>query len=173
MTNQARIDQIAAQIAALNAELEALKQPVARAEEVIIDDPDQDDVDVEYRGTLILAILVIVVVALGMLFGGKVVGLMSDIKQTAAPLVLEDITIAATRLPEPVAVNTAAVQATTYTVQKGDTLWSIAQQHLGDGASWAVIYGQNADIIGDNPDLIFPGQTITISSVVTNVQVVW
>jgi len=168
MTNQDRIDQINAHIASLNAELEALKQPAVRAEEVIIDDPDQDDVDVEYRGTLILAVLVIVIVALGMLFGGKMISLVSDIKHTAAPaVVLEDITVTAPRLPEPVVVNTAAVEATTYTVQKGDTLWSIAHQHLGSGASWAVIYGQNASTIGDNPDLIFPGQTLTITKVST------
>jgi nucleoid-associated protein YgaU len=59
----------------------------------------------------------------------------------------------------------------TYVVQKGDTLWSIAHQLLGDSAEWSNIYEQNKAELGDNPDLIFPGQTITITGVTTGVAV--
>ena len=56
-----------------------------------------------------------------------------------------------------------------YVVQKGDTLWSIAHQLLGDSAQWEQVYEQNKAELGDNPDLIFPGQHITISPATTGV----
>lgn len=48
-------------------------------------------------------------------------------------------------------------QAASYTVQKGDSLWNIAQKQLGDGSKWTEIYKLNSDVIGQNPDLIFSG----------------
>lgn len=45
-----------------------------------------------------------------------------------------------------------------YTVQAGDTLGSIASSQ---GGSWKGIYEANQDVI-DDPDLIFPGQTLDI-----------
>ena len=49
----------------------------------------------------------------------------------------------------------------TYTVQKGDTLSKIAEHHYGSARKWRAIYDANRDLIKD-PDLIFPGQTLTI-----------
>ena len=51
---------------------------------------------------------------------------------------------------------------TTYTVQKGDSLWDIAQKQLGDGSKWTEIYKANADTIGQNPDLIFSGTELKL-----------
>lgn len=48
---------------------------------------------------------------------------------------------------------------TTYTVQKGDTLSGIGSKY---GVSWNSIYEANRSIIGNNPNLIKPGQTFTI-----------
>ena len=48
-----------------------------------------------------------------------------------------------------------------YTIQKGDTLWGIAQEHYGDGNKYTYIVEQNIEVIKD-PDLIYPGQTIRI-----------
>lgn len=53
-------------------------------------------------------------------------------------------------------------------VQKGDSLWKIAQAVYGDASRWVEIYEQNRDQIGDNPDLIFPGQVLTLSSLDMN-----
>ncbi|AZQ70272.1 LysM peptidoglycan-binding domain-containing protein [Streptomyces luteoverticillatus] len=49
------------------------------------------------------------------------------------------------------------------TVREGDTLWDIAAQQLGSGEDWQRLYGANADKVTD-PDLIFPGQTLTVDS---------
>lgn len=49
-----------------------------------------------------------------------------------------------------------------YTVREGDTLWAIAEQFYGDGNEWQKIYQANRNVIGDNPDLIQPGQQLTI-----------
>ena len=50
-------------------------------------------------------------------------------------------------------------QAKTYTVQKGDTLSGIATKY---GTTWQVLYEKNKDVIGDNPNLIKPGQVLVI-----------
>ena len=51
----------------------------------------------------------------------------------------------------------------TYTVKPGDTLWAIAKQTLGDGGRWREIYNNNTDVIGKDPNLIFPGQVLRIA----------
>lgn len=53
-----------------------------------------------------------------------------------------------------------------YTVRRGDTLWSIAEQLLGtdDPGSvaryWPKIHRANRDVIGPDPSLIYPGQVL-------------
>lgn len=49
-----------------------------------------------------------------------------------------------------------------YTVVKGDCLWKIAKQYYGDGSKWGTIYNANKSVIGGNPNLIYPGQVLTI-----------
>lgn len=51
--------------------------------------------------------------------------------------------------------------ATSYTVAKGDSLWSIAKKHLGSGARWTEIYEANRAIIKD-PSRIYVGQVLNI-----------
>lgn len=48
-----------------------------------------------------------------------------------------------------------------YVIQKGDTLWAIAQKHLGSGNKYTQIFEDNREVIKD-PDLIYPGQKIRI-----------
>lgn len=47
----------------------------------------------------------------------------------------------------------------TYTVQEGDTLSGIASKF---GTSWQAVYNANRGVIGDNPDLIKPGEVLSI-----------
>lgn len=49
----------------------------------------------------------------------------------------------------------------TYIVEKGDTLWKIANKFYGDGKKWQIIFEANQDIIG-TPDKIRAGITIKI-----------
>lgn len=51
----------------------------------------------------------------------------------------------------------------THTVEKGDTLWNIAKKYYGDGKKYTVIADGNGDKI-TNPNLIYPGQVLTIPS---------
>jgi nucleoid-associated protein YgaU len=62
-------------------------------------------------------------------------------------------------LPEPTAKAVV--------VHRGDTLWSIAARHLGPAASladvdaeWRRWHAANHGVIGDNPNLILPGQLL-------------
>jgi nucleoid-associated protein YgaU len=48
-----------------------------------------------------------------------------------------------------------------YTIQKGDTLWKIAQQFLGNGNKYPEIFEANKEVIKD-ANLIYPGQQIRI-----------
>jgi nucleoid-associated protein YgaU len=56
----------------------------------------------------------------------------------------------------------AAPAAETYTVASGDSLSKIAKKHLGDAKRWREIYDANRQLIGDNPDLIKPGQKLKL-----------
>jgi hypothetical protein len=61
--------------------------------------------------------------------------------------------------------------ATTYVVERGDTLWNIADERLGDPASWTEIWAGNAgDDMGDgrtfdDPNLILPGWELDLAEV--------
>jgi nucleoid-associated protein YgaU len=72
-----------------------------------------------------------------------------------------------------VGADRARPSTDTYVVVTGDSLWRIAASVLrsgGDGQPsnaeiarfWPVIYAANRALIGDNPNLIFPGQRLLI-----------
>jgi LysM repeat protein len=58
----------------------------------------------------------------------------------------------------------APASTTTYTVKSGDCLWNIAKKFYGSGAQYTKIYEQNKGVVGSNPNLIYPGQVLTIPS---------
>lgn len=57
--------------------------------------------------------------------------------------------------------STAEQVGGTYTVQAGDSLSKIAKQTLGDANAWQKIFDANRDVL-DDPDRIFPGQTLKL-----------
>jgi nucleoid-associated protein YgaU len=54
------------------------------------------------------------------------------------------------------------VVPTSYTVKKGDDLWTIAARTYGSARLWPKIYAANKVKIGKNPNLIYPGQVLVI-----------
>ena len=66
-------------------------------------------------------------------------------------------------------------EARHYTVQPGDSLWAIACRLLDTSETesfpadidrtWRAIYAANRVTIGDDPDLIFPGTSLTLPDV--------
>lgn len=56
----------------------------------------------------------------------------------------------------------APAAAQSYTVVKGDCLWNIAKRFYGNGSKYTVIHDANKSVIGGNPNLIYPGQVLTI-----------
>lgn len=69
-------------------------------------------------------------------------------------------TVTASATP-PATTPVATPTTKSYTVQDGDCLYKIGQRF---GVSWSSIYDANRDTIGDNPDLIYAGQELTIPS---------
>jgi murein DD-endopeptidase MepM/ murein hydrolase activator NlpD len=61
----------------------------------------------------------------------------------------------------PAAASAAA--DSTYTVASGDTLFKIAKSQDVDGG-WRALYDANRDLIGADPNLILPGQELTLSA---------
>src|SRR5919107_1244724 len=64
-----------------------------------------------------------------------------------------------------------ASATTRFVVEPGDSLWSISEEHIGPGATpeqiaYEVerIFEINRDQIGENPNLIFPGQEFFLGS---------
>jgi nucleoid-associated protein YgaU len=74
------------------------------------------------------------------------------------------------RPPTTDVVDVAPGEPTSYTVRPGDSLWRIAERHLGHRATTtataqevARLWEINQQRIGTgNPDLIFPGQTLRV-----------
>ena len=66
----------------------------------------------------------------------------------------------------------------TWTVQRGDHLWGIAEETLADGSApgptpsqrqvahyWQRLIEENRDVIGPDPDVIHPGVTLVLPEV--------
>ena len=70
------------------------------------------------------------------------------------------ITPTIVRTTKQVNKEVAADNVVNYTVKKGDTLWAIAKQYLGDGKKYTQIAQENNI---KNPNLIYPGQVFKIT----------
>ena len=57
--------------------------------------------------------------------------------------------------------SSSASSSRTYTVVSGDSLSKIAKRFYGDAGQWKKIHAANMDKV-PNPDLIHPGQELTI-----------
>ncbi|MBC3798020.1 LysM peptidoglycan-binding domain-containing protein [Acetobacterium tundrae] len=86
-------------------------------------------------------------------FEGKDINISIEVKDAGAATVPDE---------RPTAPDPPAEQKSTYTVVSGDCLWDIAGAQLGDPTRWPEIYDLNRDVIGDDPNLIYPGQVYTL-----------
>ena len=60
------------------------------------------------------------------------------------------------------AASDPGISGDLYTVVQGDCLWNIAKSRYGSGIDYIRIYEANRDVIGDNPDLIYPGTVFVL-----------
>lgn len=58
--------------------------------------------------------------------------------------------------------NSDSYSGLTYTVKSGDSLSSITKRSTGNSSNWKALYELNKSIIGDNPNLIKPGQVLRL-----------
>ena len=87
-------------------------------------------------------------------YGTKTVTIQPATTQTTTPTATVE---------QPQRETTQAPKQSTYTVKSGDCLWNIAKKYLGDGSRYNEIYNLNKDKI-TNPNLIYPGQVLTLPS---------
>ena len=51
----------------------------------------------------------------------------------------------------------------THTVVSGDTLYGISLQTTGNGDNWPRLYSANKSVVGSNPNLIYPGERLSLN----------
>jgi LysM repeat protein len=65
--------------------------------------------------------------------------------------------------PEKDAATTPAPPETeAYTVKRGDSLWRIAEERLGDGTRYVELENLNRHVLGDHPDFLIPGTVLRV-----------
>ncbi|MEM8813545.1 MAG: peptidoglycan-binding protein LysM [Pseudomonadota bacterium] len=65
------------------------------------------------------------------------------------------------KVEEEIATDSGGAEATYHTVEKGDTLWAIAEKHYGNGSKYNGIFEANKPML-THPDKIYPGQVLRI-----------
>lgn len=62
----------------------------------------------------------------------------------------------------PVASAEMGPKAVPYVVREGDTLWDLAEKHLGNGRRFLEIFEANRDVLGPKPDYLRAGVTLRV-----------
>ena len=113
--------------------------------------------------------LVLVACGVAVLAGTSIPAHATDERERLVGLALPERAVApaARTAPGPVERHTGThADPDAYVVRPGDSLWSIARQHPGDADSvelrWRAIWRANRAVIGDDPDLILPGQALSL-----------
>ena len=99
---------------------------------------------------------------------GPAVAAASTSAAATAPPAAAAATVSSSVANVPAPASAPAAQADTVVVEPGDTLWRIAQRALPSDAgaadiasAWPDWYATNAALIGDDPDLLQPGQVLS------------
>lgn len=84
----------------------------------------------------------------------------------AAPLPVAPETPAAAEapveLPEEDRVHAVQPETERYTVKRGDSLWKIAEERLGDGTRYVEIVALNEAVLDGRPDFLLPGTVLKV-----------
>lgn len=83
------------------------------------------------------------------------------IESTAEPRVIESAAEPPVEVAAPTMVQLNADAPLRYVVQKGDTLWGIANKYLRDSWQWPELWYANPDV--QNPHLIYPGDVLYLT----------
>ena len=51
-----------------------------------------------------------------------------------------------------------------YTVKRGDSLWKIAEERLGDGTRYVELVALNEAVLDGRPDFLLPGTVLKVPS---------
>jgi len=70
-----------------------------------------------------------------------------------------------TTAPEQVQVPSGDKLPADYTVQKGDTLWSISTKAYGSGYNWVDVYAANKTVIGKNANSLLADTKLTLPKI--------
>lgn len=70
------------------------------------------------------------------------------------------------KVEEEITTTEKAAEGAFHTVEKGDTLWAIAQKGYGDGSKYKLIFEANRPMLS-HPDKIYPGQVLRIPALET------
>ena len=65
------------------------------------------------------------------------------------------------KVEEEIAVAAEEPEAKFHTVEKGDTLWAVAEKAYGNGSKYQAIFEANKPMLS-HPDKIYPGQVLRI-----------
>lgn len=65
------------------------------------------------------------------------------------------------KVEEEITVSASEPEASFHTVEKGDTLWKVAEKAYGNGSKYQAIFEANKPMLSD-PDKIYPGQVLRI-----------
>lgn len=63
---------------------------------------------------------------------------------------------------EPATAGTKQTETNTYTVKRGDSLWRIAERHLGSGERFKEIAALNVHVLEQDPDYLEPGLVLRL-----------
>jgi len=86
--------------------------------------------------------------------------LKSDTIEVGQKLTLPEVSAKKPTLTKPtLSANTQTLSGDTYTVVKGDTLWSISLRAYGDGYKWVSVAKANKLV---NPNVIHVGNVLTL-----------
>jgi murein DD-endopeptidase MepM/ murein hydrolase activator NlpD len=81
------------------------------------------------------------------------------------PVVDSPKTLEATETPKTPLPGVLTGDVKEYVVKKGDNLWNISLRFYGSGVHWQLIYAQNKNIIGSNPDRLAVGLIIGLPKI--------